>query len=394
MLVLGLSSTVSPSPAYAAPERIHPLNEGASCPDVLIVAASGASDSGADRDPLNEEERTVWGNWINNVTVPSGERFAERPESIGWAYVPYPSSVGLGWEPFPTYQESVRAALESTHRILDDTKASCGERTKFILVGYSIGGEIMHRVATQIGNRSPSGAASTASGMTSVTADDILGVALVASPYRPAGSDSFGEAGPPGGGFMSSEPAQYGALSDRVIHVCRRYDAACDAPRRIAILDLALQVLGQMQFALSDPGRTVSDFDAAIRGLVANVVIDTVHNPQWFDSDESYLDVLRRAADRTENPEVPELTAEELADAVRWATGEGAPLVREKLRREGPRFIEDNRDVFDMILQPYIFLGFVQHMLYWNNNPTDQWYWESEKIVDWVAELAIENGAR
>lgn len=383
-----LGFTLIPASATAAPEHIHPLNQGGDCPDILIVAASGASDSGSDRHPLNEEERTIWGNWINNVTVPTGERFADSSESVGWAYVPYPSTTGLGAEPLPSYQLSVGEGIVSTHRILDDTKAKCGDRTKFVLVGYSVGGEIMHRVTTQIGARKLSGDASSP-----VDADSILGVALIGSPYRPAGVDSLGEPGPPGGGFMSSEPANYGPLDSKVINVCRRFDAACDAPREIAILDLALQVLGQIHFNVLDPGRTVSDFVTAVQSMVSSLVIDTVRNPEWFDSDESYLDVLRRAADRTDGPG-PQLSPEELAEAVRWATNEGAPKVREKLDQEGSRFLRDNRDVLDMILQPYIFLGFIQHMLYWNNNPDDPWSWESEQIVNWITELAIDNGQR
>lgn len=62
--------------------------------------------------------------------------------------------------------------------------------------------------------------------------------------------------------------------------------------------------------------------------------------------------------------------------------------MKAKLADEGPGFVEDNRDVFELVIKPYIFLGFIQHLFYWNNNPNDPWYWESEKVVDWITALA------
>ncbi|SDH27352.1 Cutinase [Rhodococcus triatomae] len=175
-----LCAGLVPAVASAAPDRIHPYNRAAECPDVLVVAASGATDSTSHRHPLDEDERRLWSNWVGNVTVPTGERFAHGPETVGWAYVPYPATFGLGVTETPTYQASVSAALAETHRILEDAKAACGDRTKFVLVGYSVGAEIMHRVTAGIGQRSSGGRApgTTDSGTTpgEVTPDDVLGV--------------------------------------------------------------------------------------------------------------------------------------------------------------------------------------------------------------------------
>ncbi|MFC9835956.1 cutinase family protein [Rhodococcus sp. NPDC127530] len=395
VLLLTVSAFGAPGLAVAAPDtgsagsgsadtdRVDPNNYAVDCPDILIVAVSGATDSEEDRNPLAESGE-VWSNWVGNVTVPTGEANKGEPGTVGWMYVPYPSTYGLGLlQPVPTYQDSMVAGVASTNRILDENKAKCGDDTKFVLLGYSVGAEVVERVARELGHRDSNAL---------VTADDIAGVALIGDPYRPAGTPSMGEPGPPGGGFMSSEPADYGALDGKITYACRPYDIACDAPQEIAVLELALGVLGQMHFTLLNPGQTVSDFANAVSSMAARSIVHIVTHEDWFASDESFLDVLRKVADQTYDPDGPDrniqLSQEQIVEALNWAMGPGSEVVKAKLADEGPGFVEDNRDVFELVIKPYIFLGFIEHLFYWNNNPNDPWYWESEKVVDWITALA------
>lgn len=371
---------------------VHPDNGALDCPDLLIVAVSGATDSSADRNPVEEESRRLWSNWVGNVTVPAGEANSGDPGAVGWMYVPYPSTYGLGlFQDVPTYQDSVAAGVASTNRILDDQKTRCGDRTRFVLVGYSVGGEVVERVSRELGHR-PADA--------HVSPDDIAGVVLIGDPYRPAGVDSLGAPGPSGGGFMSSEPADYGALADRVQHACRPYDIACDAPEDIAILELALGVLGQMRFTLVNPLQTIADAERVVSTMAARAAAHIVSDDDWWQSDESLLDVLRAVADKTRPVPGEEFGPDRLREILDWAVGPGmtggpgTPVVLEKLRAEGAGFVEDNSGVVELVLKPYIFLAFIQHIAYWNNNPHDPWYWESEKIVDWIGVLAQEERAR
>ncbi|TQC45921.1 cutinase family protein [Rhodococcus sp. WS4] len=399
VLLLAVSAFGAPGLAVAAPDTgsagtgssgsgdtevlPDPNNYAADCPDILIVAVSGATDSDVDRNPL-EESGEVWSNWVGNVTVPTGEANKDDPGTVGWMYVPYPSTYGLGLlQPVPTYQDSMAAGVASTNRILDENKAKCGDATKYVLLGYSVGAEVVERVARELGHRDSNAL---------VTADDIAGVALIGDPYRPAGTPSMGEPGPPGGGFMSSGPADYGALDGKITYACRPYDIACDAPQEIAVLELALGVLGQMHFTLLNPGQTVSDFANAVSSMAARSIVHIVTHEDWFASDESFLDVLRKVADQTYDPDGPDrdmqVSQEQMVEALNWAMGPGSDVVKAKLAAEGPGFVEDNRDVFELVIKPYIFLGFIQHLFYWNNNPNDPWYWESEKVVDWITALA------
>ncbi|MFZ2173437.1 MAG: cutinase family protein [Rhodococcus sp. (in: high G+C Gram-positive bacteria)] len=375
-----------PGFAVAAPDtdRVDPNNFAASCPDLLIVAVPGASDTTEDRNPLDDGERKQGSDWVANVTVPAGERYADEPGTVGWMYVPYPATYGVDlFEEVPTYEESMAAGVASMNKILDDNKSKCGDATGYVLLGYSVGAEVVERVARDLGHRDSSAL---------VTADDIAGVALIGDPLRPAGTPSMGEPGPSGGGFVSSEPADYGALADEIVYACRPTDISCDAPQEIAVLELAVAVLGRMHFTLLNPSRTVSDFEEAVARMASRAIAHIVTRHDWFASDESFLDVLRKVSDETYDPDGPDedtqVSREQMIEALNWAMGPGSDVVQAKLRDEGRGFVEDNSDIFEFVTKPYVFLGYMQHLSYWNNDPNDSSYWESERIVDWITDLA------
>ncbi|MFD4369136.1 cutinase family protein [Rhodococcus sp. NPDC058521] len=375
----GSTGTGSTDPVGKAP---HPANFVADCPDLLVVGIAGGDDSGVDRDPFVENNTAIVGNALGRLTVPTGLALKNEPGTVGWAYVPYPATYGLGLlTPVPSYQDSVAYGITSMNRILDDTKTRCGDKTKFALVGNSIGSEVASRVTQDIGSRGKSAL---------VSADDVVGVALVGNPYRPAGSDSMGKPGPAGGGFMSSEPIDYGLLKDKVTQACRPLDVACDSPREIALLDLALGVLGQSRYHVLNPGMTISDTDRALTSMAARTVGYIVSHPEWIESDESLLDVLRKVSDRTYEVDEVHLTPQQRSDAVTWALGPGAEVVRAKLEEEGAGFVEDNRDIFDLVIKPYILFGYAQHTLYWVQNPFAPGTQEVDQLMAWLIDLARE----
>ncbi|MDJ0360218.1 cutinase family protein [Rhodococcus sp. H29-C3] len=382
----GSSTTGSagmPSPEEDGP-NIDPNNFALECPDILMLAVSGATDSDTDRDPLNEEPRSPMANWVGNVTLPVGQAGANNPGSVGWLYVPYPSTYGVGFlSDVPTYQESVAAGVASTNRLLDEYKNKCGENTKFVLLGYSVGGEVVERVAMELGHRAPDAL---------VTGEDIAGVALLGDPYRPAGVPNIDEPGPTRGGFQSPEAKDYGTLNDKMTWACRPYDLACDAPENILALQLALGVLGQMRLTVIDPVQSVADFARTVTSIATRTIVDIVTQKDWVGSEETLLEVLLKVSDQTyqvdEGKARADLTPERLREDLDWAMGPGAETVRAKVRAEGEGLVENNKGIVDVLIEPYIFLGFLQHLLYWNNNPKDGRAWESEKIVAWVTDLA------
>lgn len=364
--------------------NIDPNNFAQDCPDILMLAVTGATDSDSDRDPLNEEPRSPASNWVGNVTLPAGEANANSPGSVGWLYVPYPSTYGLDIaEDVDPYQKSTLEGVDSTNRLLDEYKTKCGDNTKFVLIGYSVGGEVVERVSQDIGHRAPDA---------HVAGDDIAGVVMVGAPYRPAGSPNFDQPGPSGGGFQGQAPRDYGSLNDKVTWSCRPYDLACDAPDNIEALQLALGVLGQMRITLLNPVQTIADFARTVSSIATRAIIDIATNKNWAESDETLLEVLLKVSDQTykvdEQKAWDKLTPDQLLADLNWAIGPGADTVKAKLRAEGEGLVENNKGIVDVVVAPYIFIGFLQHLLYWNNNPNDGRDWESEKIVAWVTDLA------
>ncbi|WP_072806796.1 cutinase family protein [Rhodococcoides yunnanense] len=359
-------------------------NYAQECPDVLMLAVSGATDSDADRDPLNEESRSPISNWVGNVTLPVGQANSATPGSVGWLYVPYPSTYGLDViSDVPPYQESVAAGVAATNRLLDEYKTKCGDGTKFVLLGYSVGGEVVERVSMELGHRDPDAL---------VTGDDVAGVVLIGDPYRPAGAPNFDEPGPTRGGFQSPDAKDYGTLNEKMTWSCRPYDLACDAPDNIVALQLALGVLGQMRITLLNPIQTVSDFARTVTSIASRAIVDIATNKNWLESDETLLEVLLKVSDQTYQVDEAQahanLTPDQLLADLNWAIGPGSETVRAKLHAEGEGLVENNKGIVDVVLGPYIFIGFLQHLLYWNNNPGDGREWESEKIVAWVTDLA------
>jgi len=365
--------------------NIDPNNYAQDCPDVLLLAVSGATDSDSDRNPLNEEAQTIASNWVGNVTVPVGEANADSPGTVGWLYVPYSSTYGFDvLDNVPTYPESIADGIASTNRLMDEYKTKCGEKTKFALLGYSVGGEILDRVTMELGHRDPNAL---------VTSDDVVGVVMVGSPYRPAGVPNFGdEVGQSLGGFMDQSPRDYGSMTDKVTWSCRPYDLACDSPDKIELLQLALGVLGQMRLTLLNPVQTVSDFGRTVASIATRAIIDIATNKSWLESDETLLQVLVKVSDRQYQVDdakaAAALSPDRLLADLNWSLGPGAETVKAKLRAEGEGLVENNKGIVDVVLGPYLAIGFLQHLSYWYNDPNDGVEWESEKMVAWVTDLA------
>ena len=365
--------------------NIDPNNYAQDCPDVLLLAVSGATDSDAGRNPLNEEAQTIASNWVGNVTVPVGEANADSPGTVGWLYVPYTSTYGFDvLDNVATYQESIDDGIASTNRLMNEYKTKCGEKTKFALLGYSVGGEVLDRLSIELGHRDPNAL---------VTSDDVVGVIMVGSPYRPAGVPNFGdEVGESLGGFMDQSPRDYGTMTDKVTWSCRPWDLACDAPDKIELLQLALGVLSQMRLTLLNPVQTVSDFGRTVATIATRAIIDIATNKSWLESDETLLQVLVKVSDRQYQVDDAQaaaaLSPDQLLADLNWAMGPGAETVKAKLLAEGEGLVDNNAGIVDVVLGPYLALGFLQHLSYWYNDPNDGYDWESEKMVAWVTDLA------
>ena len=147
-----------------------------------------------------------------------------------------------------------------------------------------------------------------------------------------------------------------------------------------------------MRFTLLDPVQTVADFARTVSTIAARAIVDIVTNKSWLESDETLLQVLVKVSDQQyrvdDKDALAALSPDQLLEDLNWALGPGAETVDAKLRAEGQGLVENNKGIVDIVLGPYLLIGFLQHLSYWYNDPNDGFDWESEKIVAWVTDLA------
>jgi len=135
--------------------------------------------------------------------------------------------------------------------------------------------------------------------------------------------------------------------------------------------------------------QTFADFGRVASDMSARAIAHVVTREDWFTSDESLLDVLRTVADQTyrDDAATAAATPERIAALDAWARGPGGDVVRAKAQAESVGFLEDNRGIVDLIVKPYLFLGPIQHVLYWLPGPAP-FLGDSDKVVHWISDLA------
>lgn len=169
--------------------------------------------------------------------------------NISRSYVNYPATAGGFGKFWPgaapstehiSYTDSMNMGVKSAEEQVKAVAERCPD-TKFGLMGYSQGAEVVENTARKIG-----------AGQGVVDADRIAGVALFASPTRKAatpmqidGADAVGDGEvasvtsglndypvPDGGGISvdKSGTTDFGALSDRTISWCLQGDLVCGMP--------------------------------------------------------------------------------------------------------------------------------------------------------------------
>lgn len=246
VLVLGVGTwivrdpgdTAGPGPAFPGePEQ------PATCPDYQLFAAPGTWESAPDDDPIHPGANPHA--LLLNVTRPLQEEFGDGVEGgqlKSWT-LPYTAQFrniqALREMSYDDSRNEGYARLESEMSRLNDNCPA----TRMILVGFSQGAVLTGDLATAIGN-----------GQSSVPADAIAGVALIADGRREDGRgeligspdvagigaeialSSVGAlVGPivPGASMRGPRPDDFGQLEDRTLQFCAPADLVCSAPRDI-----------------------------------------------------------------------------------------------------------------------------------------------------------------
>ncbi|MGM7646412.1 cutinase family protein [Nocardia sp. JW2] len=245
--------------------------------------------------------------WVDPVVNAPRDDLAEGEYAA--VYIAYPADMS-------TYEDAVNAGVANTERVMREISAACPD-TKFSIVGYSEGADVVRRVAEGIGNDDP------ADGYGVVDPDDVLGVVMFADAGRGAGEGPFiGAEDPfanpdgfdqkyqdgtkPISGKGVTTGGDFGALNGKIASFCSEGDLTCAAPENISLLQLAANVGRQINVDdLQRDGLTPAtgqDMAFTLGRIAMAAFSDIAANPNWMASDETFLDVLLKVSDPDYKP--------------------------------------------------------------------------------------------
>ncbi|MBO0853455.1 MAG: cutinase family protein [Nocardia sp.] len=274
-----------PGPQPTKPPR--PNSQPASCPDVQLLAIPGTWESSSTDDPHNPTANPA--SLMLNVTKPVRAKF---PESRVDVYtVPYVAQFSNPIAFPPDGQQSYNnSRSEGTQRATDELTRMSKQcpLTNYVIAGFSQGAVIAGDIAEQIGN-----------GSGPVSADQVLGVTLIADGRRAGGPGQATEIGqtPDGVGAevtlkgisvpgitMTGPRSGFGELAGRTFTICAPGDLICTAPpdamNPVNMIPSLLKLVNAAgnpvhslynSFAVDQDGTTATHWTAGwAEGLIAN----------------------------------------------------------------------------------------------------------------------------
>jgi hypothetical protein len=374
--VLGVAAVVAASLALTSTPETRDTQLTSSvteCHDMVTISVAGRNDTpregttkmlvDADGNPLpaalSGDHSSEWVDPVVNAPADDVD-----PGAYAAVYIAYPADMS-------TYEDAVNAGVANTEQVMREISAACPD-TKFSIVGYSEGADVVRRVAMKIGHQEPG--QDGAYGI--VDPDDVVGVVILADSGRSAGDgpfpgskDPFGNpdgfdqqyqngANPvPGQGAVQGTSGDFGALNGKIASFCSDGDLTCSAPQNISLLQLVVNVGRQLNVdALERDGLTPATGQdvAVVLGRIALAAFaDIQSQPNWMQSDETFLQVLLRVSDPAYKPgEQPKAPAK--ADAI--AADDMSPLayLPQKVFNEIIGLIVTNQNTIPVIMSdPY-----------------------------------------
>ncbi|MFD4433122.1 cutinase family protein, partial [Nocardia sp. NPDC058497] len=190
--IVAASFAVTSQPASPTYQLTTSVTE---CREMVTISVAGRNDTpvegttamllDANGNPLpaalSGDHSSVW---VDPVVNAPRDDLAEGQYAA--IYIAYPADMR-------TYEDAVNQGVANTQQVMREISAACPD-TKFSIVGYSEGADVVRRVAEGIGNDAPE------DGYSVVDPDDVLGVVMFADAGRKAGDGPVVGAGPAGGG--------------------------------------------------------------------------------------------------------------------------------------------------------------------------------------------------
>ncbi|MFI5720624.1 cutinase family protein [Nocardia sp. NPDC051750] len=304
------------------------------------------------------------------------------PGSYAAVYIAYPADMA-------TYEDAVTTGVANTQQVMTEISQACPD-TRFAIVGYSEGADVVRRVAMEIGHQEQQDG-----GYAIVDPAKVTGVVILADSGRSAGDGPFpGAQNPngnpdgfdqlyqnggtpvPGQGALPDTAGDFGALNGKIASFCSDGDLTCAAPENIALLQLVVNVSRQLNVdALERDGLTPAtgqDVAVALSRVALLALADIQSQPNWMASDETFLEVLLRVSEPGYEPGATPPASDDPADSI--STDEMSPLayLPQKVLNEIIGLIVTNQNTIPVILSdPYnLTLGpnaTGHHFDYWRN---------------------------
>ncbi|MFI6212216.1 cutinase family protein [Nocardia brasiliensis] len=416
--VLGVAAAVAATFALTSSPQTRDTQLTTSvteCHDMVTVSVAGRNDTpvagttklllGADGKELPAamagDHNSEWVDPV--VNAPNGQ---VEPGSYAAVYIAYPANMA-------TYEDAVNAGAANTEQVMREISKACPD-TKFSIVGYSEGADVVRRVAQKIGHQE----AGQDGAYGIVDPDDVLGVVILADAGRSAGDGPFpgskdpfgnpdgfdqkyqnGKNPVPGQGALPGTSGDFGKLNGKIASFCSDGDLTCSAPENISLLQLVVNVGRQINVdALERDGLTPAtgqDVAVVLGRIAMTAFADIAANPNWMKSDETFLQVLLKVSDPAYKPGQPPATTPVQADAI--AADDMSPLayLPQKILNEIIGLIVTNQNTIPVVMSdPYkLTLGpnhTGHHFDYWkdadpaNGKPLTS----AEYAAAWITHLA------
>ncbi|MDG3013324.1 cutinase family protein [Speluncibacter jeojiensis] len=360
--------------------------------------------------------------WVDPVV--NAPAAVAKPGSYAALYIAYPADMD-------SYENAVDTGVANTESVMRQIQAAC-PNTKFSVVGYSEGADVARRVAMDVGHQQ----APADGHYAIVDPAHVLGVVILADNGRTTGQGPFPGAKNPfsnpdgfdktyqtgttaasGQGAMTDTGGDdFGALNGRIASFCSDGDLTCAAPQNISLLQLAANVGRQLNVdALQKGGLTPAtgqDVAVTLAHIAINAFSYIQSQPNWMQSNQTFLDVLLKVSDPSYKPE--EATAGQTATDASGSTpskpgqvpaaGKAAAITSDqmaplaylprKLLNEIVGLIVTNQNTIPVVMNdPYQLTlgpGTGHHFDYWHDaNPTDgKPLTSAEYAAAWLTYLA------
>nr|WP_232433578.1 cutinase family protein [Rhodococcus sp. AW25M09] len=367
----------------------------ATCYDMVSIAIGGRGDT--------PREGVKW------LTTPDGERLPAAmsgdyssdwidqvvrapnngnvvPDSYAAVYVEYPADMA-------SYENAVQTGVTNSQTIMKSITASC-PKTRFAIVGYSEGADVARRTAMEVGNQ-----VADADGQYGIVdPSQVVGVVILADAGRVAGEGPFPGADNPfgnpdgfdtkyqngssavsGQGALPGTSGGFGALDGRVASFCSEGDLTCALPENTSLLHLAANLGRQVNADALEKDNltpaTGADLALALGRIAVNAFNDIASQPNWMQSDETFLDVLIKVSEPNYKPGTvtTPVSAEVDGEQEPIETGQMVDMVYlpQKIFREITGFLSSNQNTVAVVMNdPYgltLGPGSGHHFDYWRD---------------------------